>query len=94
MTKLSRPPSQERLETPLFYGIKDAARLAGLSESTMRRLILDSLQLPWVRLGCRIMVPADALMAWLLTLRSKAQQDWIDALEERAKLFPPKKRKA
>ena len=48
------------LSQPLLYSIARSARTLGVSEDTVRRMIARG-ELPAVRIGSRVLVPARAL---------------------------------
>ena len=56
--------SQAPDEQKLAWKPKAAARLLGLAEGTVYRLVAQGI-IPSVTIGSRILIPADALKKWL-----------------------------
>ena len=53
------------LENKFVLSVKEAAKVLGIHENTLRRRIADG-SIPSRKLGARILIPVSALRAWLV----------------------------
>ena len=55
----------------LCYSVKEAASAIGLSTRTIGKLVKSGL-LPVVRVGKRVLIPAEAIQSWLVAESTKS----------------------
>ena len=53
------------LENKFVLSVKEAAKVLGIHENTLRRHIADG-SIPSRKLGARILIPVSSLRAWLV----------------------------